>query len=88
MGGSDFMIHGKWRRTLPALDFRGLTAYGDDPHFIVTIAADGFGPRRKKIPVKILGPFDYAADMKKLAEAASQSHPLAGPPPPSSEPPA
>lgn len=54
--GADYIIHGKWLRTLPPLNFQGLTAYRDDPQLVVSAAADGFGPRKWEIPVLILGP--------------------------------
>jgi hypothetical protein len=56
-GGADYIIHGNWHRTLPPLDFRGLAGYGHQPYFLsVSVAADGFGPRKWRIPVRILGP--------------------------------
>jgi hypothetical protein len=53
-GGADYIIHGQWSRTLPGLDATGMFAYTEDPAFVVEIAADGFGPKRFSMPVKIL----------------------------------
>jgi len=80
-GGADHIIHGKWQRTLPPLNFGGLTAYSDHPQLVVSIAADGFNPRKWRMPVKILGPAEYAKYMNELIAAANESNPLPGPPP-------
>lgn len=60
-GGADYIIHGRWSRTLPQLDVRGMYLFrsSDDPAFIVDIAADGFGPKRIRVPVKILDADEY-----------------------------
>ena len=59
-GGSDYIIHGRWSRTLPRLNVTGMFAYREDPAFIVDVAADGFGPKRTRLPVQILGEDDYS----------------------------
>lgn len=80
-GGADYIVHGKWHRTLPSLDFRGLASFSSHPHLIVSIAADGFGPRKWRMPVRVLGPIDYHKYMKELVATASERNPLPGPPP-------
>lgn len=80
-GGANYIIHGRWRRTLPPLDFRSLAAYSCDSHLLVSIAADGFDPHEWKVPVKILGPVEYDRYMKNVVSAASKKNPLPGPPP-------
>jgi hypothetical protein len=84
-GGADYIIHGRWRRTLPNLNFRGFTAYRSDPAIAVTIAADGFGPHTSRIPIKVLGPIDYDRYMKRVIATASKENPLPGPPPVSTD---
>ena len=79
-GGADYIIHGEWSRMLPALDVRGMYAFTKAPAFIIEFAADGFGPKTLKLPVKILGEADYAAYstrrnervMKRLAAEKGQ----------------
>jgi len=58
-GGADYIIHGQWSRVLPDLNVQGMFAYTDDPALIVDVAADGFGPKRIHIPVRILDPDEY-----------------------------
>jgi hypothetical protein len=58
-GGADYIIHGQWSRILPSLNVQGMFAFKDDPALIVDIAADGFGPKRTRMPVRILDPDDY-----------------------------
>jgi hypothetical protein len=65
-GGADYIIHGKWRRTLPPLNFSGLASYSRDPSITVSVAADGFAPLKTNIPLKILGPADYEKYMQGL----------------------
>ena len=58
-GGADYIIHGRWSRTLPRLNVEGMFAFGDDPAFIVDIAADGFSPKRMRTPVRVLNEKEY-----------------------------
>lgn len=58
-GGADYIIHGKWSRTLPMLNVKGMYAIKDDPAFIIYTAADGVAPKRTRIPVVILDEEDY-----------------------------
>lgn len=81
-GGLDYIIHGRWRRTLPPLSVRGLAAYHDDPQLVVSVVADGFDPRIWKIPIRILNPAEYDKYMKRLVAAANEKNPLPAPPPP------
>jgi hypothetical protein len=60
-GGSDYMIHGKWSRTLRQLDLRGMYAFVDNPAIVVTFAADGFDPVPMRLPVTILSEPKYLA---------------------------
>ncbi len=60
-GGADGMIHGRWSRTLPALDFGDVLALADSPALLVTVAADGLAPATRRLPVRILAPADYDA---------------------------
>ena len=56
-GGTENIIHGKWSRRLPDLDFRGVIVYRLDPppQLIVTIVSDGCRPRVKNILVSLRG---------------------------------
>jgi hypothetical protein len=67
-GGADYIIHGRWSRTLPRLDVKGMFAYKEDPAFVVEIAADGFDPETTRIPVRILDEEDYARYSNARAE--------------------
>jgi hypothetical protein len=58
-GGADYIIHGRWSRTLPRLDVKGMFALSDDPAFIIDIAADGFEPKHTRISVKVLNEAEY-----------------------------
>jgi hypothetical protein len=58
-GGADYIIHGQWSRVLPSLHVEGMFAFQDDAALIVDVAADGFGPKRTRMPVRILDPDDY-----------------------------
>lgn len=67
-GGADYIIHGQWSRVLPGLNLQGMFAYKDNPALLVDIAADGFGPKRVHIPVRILDPDDYEKYSSERAE--------------------
>jgi hypothetical protein len=76
-GGADYLIHGKWSRVLPPLIFDGAFVYATDtlPALIVTVAADGIKPQRKRMPVEIMDSHEYdeyfarrAIDLKGLPE--------------------
>jgi hypothetical protein len=60
-GGADYLIHGRWARKLPSLDFDAAFECRRDPppSLIVIIAADGLGPTELRIPVGILQPDEY-----------------------------
>ena len=58
-GGADYIIHGRWSRTLPHLNVAGMFAFREDPAFVIDLAADGFGPKRVRIPVKVLDENEY-----------------------------
>jgi hypothetical protein len=79
--GADFMIHGKWSRKLPALDFQGLTALSLNPELAISIVADGLTPRTWRFPIKILGPVDYKKYTSELVEHAGPNKPLSEAPP-------
>lgn len=80
-GGADYIIHGRWVRILPSLDFESLTRYGDDPKLAVNVAADGFEPRKWVIPIQVLGPAAYDEYIKQEISAGSAESPLPDPPP-------
>jgi hypothetical protein len=67
-GGADYMIHGQWSRVLPTLSVTGMFAYKDDPALIVDIAADGYEPKRIRMPVEILDEADYEKYSTERAE--------------------
>ena len=54
-GGSENIIHGKWSRKLPDLDFSSVIIYRLDPppELIVTVVSDGCKPRSWNIALKI-----------------------------------
>jgi hypothetical protein len=58
-GGADFSVHGHWTRTLPALDFANLEAFDRDARIVVSVAADGWGPRSWTLPVRLLEQREY-----------------------------
>ena len=61
-GGVDGLIHGKWSRTLPQLDFDGVAAVaGIESSITITVVADGFGPREWTFPIRFLEADAYAA---------------------------
>jgi hypothetical protein len=69
-GGADYIVHGNWSRTLPELDVKGMFTSKTDPAFIIDIAADGFGPKRTRIPVRVLNEeeFDmFSEDRRRMA---------------------
>ena len=54
-GGTDYIIHGQWSRTLPNLEMGGVfTQPPWDPAFRVDVAADGFGPISKVMKIRFL----------------------------------
>src|SRR6266545_1846743 len=61
-GGADLLIHGKWPRPLPRLDFSDAYAFKHiEPELIVTVVADGFMPRVQRIPIRVLNEQEYDA---------------------------
>jgi hypothetical protein len=54
-GGTEYIVHGKWTRTLPQLDFNEVVIYRMDPppKLVVTVVADGCKPVYREIPLKI-----------------------------------
>ena len=60
-GGADYIIHGKWSRTLPQLNFDGAFVYPTEhgPALIAIAAADGLEPRELRMPITILGRDQY-----------------------------
>jgi hypothetical protein len=59
-GGANYIIHGKWHRTLPMIDFDEVVAYRQRrPELIVSLVADGSPPRRWRIPVQLLDQDEY-----------------------------
>jgi hypothetical protein len=58
-GGADYIIHGRWSRTLPQLDFEGVFAQERSQALVIFLAADGFGPERKLIKLKLLNEEEY-----------------------------
>ncbi len=59
-GGADLLIHGKWPRPLPRLDFSDAYAFKHiEPELIVTVVADGFMPRVQHIPIRVLNKQEY-----------------------------
>ena len=70
-GGADYLIHGRWARILPQLTFDEVFEYRRDPPpaLTVIIAADGFGPTRLDIPVRILEPDEYSEYSAQRAAA-------------------
>jgi hypothetical protein len=68
-GGVDNMIHGKWMRGLPPLNFRDVEVVpGDSPHLEVTVVADGMDPKTVRLPVQMLGDEEYDAYSKDRAK--------------------
>ncbi|MFJ5035446.1 hypothetical protein ACIQB5_47260 [Streptomyces sp. NPDC088560] len=61
-GSTDSIVHGKWSRTLPGLDFTGLTELAPgNTALVVTLVADGVAPVRTRTPVRILNQAEYGA---------------------------
>jgi hypothetical protein len=62
-GGADAIVHGRFERTLPLLDVANVFQYRREPppSLVVIVAADGYGPRRMRVPVRILDQNDYVA---------------------------
>ncbi len=52
-GGVDNIIHGKWSRNLPDLNFSGVVIINMKPTLIVTVVADGCRPRTVKVEFRI-----------------------------------
>jgi hypothetical protein len=53
-GGGESIIHGKWSRRLPDLDFSSVVIYRLDPppELVVTVVSDGCKPKVKNITLK------------------------------------
>ncbi|MEU8936337.1 hypothetical protein AB0D30_41455 [Streptomyces sp. NPDC048409] len=67
-GGTESIVHGKWSRRLPGLDFSGLTEMAvGDAALVVTLVADGIAPIRTRMPVRILNGADYEAYTEERA---------------------
>jgi hypothetical protein len=61
-GGTESIVHGEWSRTLPALDFTGLTELdAGNAALVVTLVADGSAPVRTRMPVHFLNSAEYEA---------------------------
>jgi hypothetical protein len=54
-GGTENIIHGKWSRRLPDLDFSEIIIYRFDPppELVVTVVSDGCSPRFRSILVNV-----------------------------------
>jgi hypothetical protein len=54
-GGTESIIHGKWSRTLPDLDFNAviICRLSPPPELIMTIVSDGCRPKVRRIPIKL-----------------------------------
>ncbi len=61
-GGADLLIHGKWPRPLPGLDFSDAFVFKRvKPELTVTVVADGVKPRVQRLPIRVLNGQEYAA---------------------------
>jgi hypothetical protein len=54
-GGSENIIHGRWSRRLPDLDFNSVTVYrlNPPPKLVLTLVADGCKPRVSNITLNV-----------------------------------
>jgi hypothetical protein len=54
-GGTENIIHGKWSRRLPDLDFNAVIVYrlNPPPRLVVTIVSDGCRPRTKNMLISL-----------------------------------
>jgi hypothetical protein len=69
-GGADYLIHGRWSRTLPMLNFQDVFVqdHVESPALIVIVAADGLAPKRLRVPVRVLESDDYHEHTRQQAE--------------------
>jgi hypothetical protein len=71
------IIHGRWSKTLPALDFAGVDELvRGAAALVVTIAADGVSPVTKRMPVRVLSNAEYeeyTAERGRILENAAES---------------
>lgn len=85
-GGANYIIHGKWSRKLPSLDFGSLESSISDRESLtmtVSLAADGMTPVKTEIPLRVFGPADYDKYMQGRLAEAGPDDPV---PPPSPDP--
>jgi hypothetical protein len=56
-GGSENIIHGKWSRRLPDLDFNSVIVYRLDPppELVLTVVSDGCKPRTTRLTLRFSG---------------------------------
>src|SRR6266567_4753473 len=54
-GGTESIIHGKWSRTLPDLDFNAviICRLSPPPELTMTVVSDGCRPKVRRIPIKL-----------------------------------
>jgi len=54
-GGTERIIHAKWARSLPDLDFKSVFVYRFDPppKLILTVVSDGSDPQSRNVPIGI-----------------------------------
>jgi hypothetical protein len=72
-GGADYLIHGRWSRVLPPLNFQGVHEMGRGTSaLVVTIAADGVKPTHQRIPFALLDPEEFKAHKQQGAERAAR----------------
>lgn len=86
--GADNLIHGRWERSLPELDFSGATVVRGELVLNVTVAADGLTPTTHRIPIRLVHPNDDKDSTRLLLReflateksdaAASDGDPAAG----------
>lgn len=76
-GGADYLVHGRWIRPLPDLNFDGVFMLANDSitALEVTVAADGLMPQRSRIPVKCLPMEEYQEYTRSRAEGLLQNAP-------------
>lgn len=73
-GGTDSIVHGRWSRALPALDFNDVQELvSGGTALVVTIVADGVAPVSRRLPVRILNGEQYEAYTEKRAQQLSQA---------------
>ncbi|MFD5636225.1 hypothetical protein ACFWJM_19140 [Streptomyces sp. NPDC127077] len=65
-GGTDSIVHGRWSRTLPSLDFSELIELDrNKTALVVTLVADGLTPLSRRMPVCIYDRDEYAEYTQK-----------------------